>query len=160
MLVKYKNINFLTLLLLSLLMTSCGNEKTDKAEAPFVWEAANVYFMLTDRFHNGDTSNDTHFGRDSETGVLRGFEGGDLKGITKKIEEGYFDRLGVNAIWMTPLMEQVHGFVDEGTGNTYGYHGYWMKDWTVLDPNFGTKEDLKQMIETAHAGSNSVLGPV
>jgi len=157
MLVKNKNLNFLTLLLLSLLMTSCGNEKMDKAEAPFVWEAANVYFMLTDRFHNGDTSNDTHFGRDSETGVLRGFEGGDLKGISQKIEEGYFDRLGVNAIWMTPLMEQVHGYVDEGTGVTYGYHGYWMKDWTVLDPNFGTKEDLKQMIETAHAHGIRVL---
>lgn len=157
MLVKYKNIKFLTLVLLSLLMNSCGNVKNDKAEAPFVWEAANVYFMLTDRFHNGDTSNDTHFGRDSKTGVLRGFEGGDLKGITQKIEEGYFDRLGVNAIWMTPLMEQVHGYVDEGTGVTYGYHGYWMKDWTVLDPNFGTKEDLKQMIETAHAHGIRVL---
>lgn len=157
MLVKYKNINFLTLVLLSLLMTTCGNEKNKKVEVPFIWEAANVYFMLTDRFHNGDTSNDINFGRDSETGVLRGFEGGDLRGITQKIEEGYFDKLGVNAIWMTPLMEQVHGFVDEGTGITYGYHGYWMKDWTVLDPNFGTKEDLKRMIEVAHAHGIRVL---
>lgn len=122
----------------------------EKETVPFVWEGANLYFLLTDRFNNGDTSNDVNFERTKETGKLRGFEGGDLKGITKKIEEGYFTDLGVNAIWMTPIVEQIHGGTDEGTGITYGFHGYWTKDWTGLDPNFGTKEDLKALVAAAH----------
>ena len=112
-------------------------------QKPFDWKAANVYFLLTDRFHNGDPSNDVNFNRTKETAVLRGFEGGDLKGITEKINEGYFNDLGINAIWMTPIVEQIHGGTDEGTGFTYGYHGYWAKDWTTIDPNFGTQMILK-----------------
>ena len=116
----------------------------------FTWEGANIYFLLTDRFHNGDPSNDTNFGRTNETAVLRGFEGGDIKGVTQKIKEGYFTDLGINAIWMTPIVEQIHDGVDEGTGYTYGYHGYWTKDWTSMDPNFGTREDLQELVTTAH----------
>jgi len=119
-------------------------------KAPFAWEGANIYFLLTDRFNNGDTLNDVNFERIEPTGPLRGFMGGDIQGITKKIEEGYFTELGVNAIWFSPVVEQIHGSTDEDTGNTYGYHGYWTKDWTVLDPNFGTKEDLENLVKTAH----------
>ncbi|HXJ99856.1 MAG TPA: alpha-amylase family glycosyl hydrolase [Gelidibacter sp.] len=129
----------------------------DKKEVPFVWEAANLYFLLTDRFNNGDTSNDINFDRTQKPGKLRGFEGGDLKGITKKIEEGYFSDLGVNAIWMTPIVEQIHGGTDEGTGITYGFHGYWTKDWTAIDPNFGTKEDLKALVAAAHKRGIRIL---
>ncbi len=124
---------------------------------PFVWEAANIYFLLTDRFNNADPSNDVNFGRTEEAAVLRGFEGGDLKGITQKIKEGYFNDLGINAIWMTPVVEQIHGATDEGTGKTYGYHGYWTKDWTAIDPNFGTREDLKELVEAAHNKGIRVL---
>jgi alpha-amylase len=116
----------------------------------FVWEGANIYFLLTDRFNNGDTSNDVNFERTEKTGVLRGFEGGDIKGISQKIKEGYFTELGINAIWMTPVVEQIHGATNEGTGVSYGYHGYWAKDWTKIDPNFGTKEDLKELVFLAH----------
>ena len=126
-------------------------------ETPFVWEAANVYFLLTDRFKNGDSLNDVNFDRTKETGKLRDFEGGDIKGITQKIEEGYFTDLGVNAIWLTPVVEQIHGGTDEGTGLTYGFHGYWAKDWTALDPNFGTKEDLAALVETAHGKGIRIL---
>ncbi|MFT5862896.1 MAG: alpha-amylase, partial [Flavobacteriales bacterium] len=139
------------------LFTNCKEATTETAiskvqtKTPFVWEGANVYFLLTDRFFNGDETNDIQFNRNKETAVLRGFEGGDLKGITQKIKEGYFTDLGINAIWFTPVVEQVHGGVDEGTGLTYGFHGYWTKDWTALDPNFGTMSDLKEVIETAHA---------
>ena len=126
-------------------------------EAPFMWEAATIYFLLTDRFNNGSQQNDVNFNRTSETGVLRGFEGGDIIGITKKIEEGYFNNLGVNAIWFTPVVEQIHGAVDEGTGLTNAYHGYWTKDWTALDPNFGTKEDLKNLVETAHKNGIRII---
>lgn len=132
-----------------ILFSSCA--KVEKKEVPFVWEGANLYFMLTDRFNNGTTANDVNFERELPTGKLRGFEGGDIKGITQKIQEGYFTNLGINAIWFTPVTEQIHGVVDEGTGNTYGFHGYWAKDWTALDPNFGSMEDLKELVETAHA---------
>lgn len=128
-----------------------------KENPPFSWEGANVYFLLTDRFNNGNPDNDLNFNRTDSTAVLRGFEGGDLQGITKKIEEGYFTRLGINAIWMSPVVEQIHGSVDEGTGVTYGYHGYWTKDWTALDPNFGTKEDLAKLVETAHGKGIRIL---
>ena len=127
------------------------------AEKEFVWEGANIYFLLTDRFNNGDTSNDVNFNRTQETGKLRDFEGGDIKGITQKIKEGYFTNLGINAIWMTPIVEQIHGGTDEGTGLTYGYHGYWTKDWTNIDPNYGTKEDLKELVKVAHKNGIRVL---
>ena len=125
--------------------------KKPKKKVPFVWEAASVYFLMTDRFNNGDKSNDLNFDRTKTAGKLRGFEGGDIKGITKKIDEGYFDKLGINAIWFTPIVEQIHDAVDEGTGLSYGFHGYWAKDWTALDPNFGTKADLANLIKKAHA---------
>ncbi len=116
-----------------------------------MWENANIYFLLTDRFLNGDPSNDINFDRTRQPAVMRGFQGGDIAGVIQKIEEGYFDALGVTALWMTPWFEQIHGGTDEGTGVTYGFHGYWIKDWTSMDPNFGTTEELDRLIETAHA---------
>ena len=124
---------------------------------PFLWDAANIYFLLTDRFHNGNPENDLNFDRSNPTGPLRGFMGGDIAGITEKIDSGYFEQLGVNAIWFTPVVEQIHGDTDEGTGNTYAYHGYWAKDWTALDPNFGTYEELKTLVETAHKKGIRIL---
>ena len=131
--------------------------ETTEKPAPFSWKAANIYFLLTDRFNNGDPSNDVNFERSKETAVLRGFEGGDLKGVTQKINEGYFTDLGINAIWMTPIVEQIHDGTDEGTGYTYGYHGYWTKDWTALDPNFGTREDLAELVKSAHENGIRIL---
>ena len=147
-----KNILLIPLLFI---MLACNGQKanelaTTTKDTPFVWEGANLYFLLTDRFNNGDTSNDINYDRTSEPGKLRGFEGGDIKGITQKINEGYFTELGVNAIWLSPIVEQIHGATDEGTGLSYGFHGYWTKDWTALDPNFGTKEDLQELVDTAH----------
>lgn len=139
-----------------ILIAGCCQPKNEnvvdlqQSSTPFLWENATIYFLLTDRFYNANSLNDVNFERTQETGKLRGFEGGDIKGITKKIEEGYFTNLGINAIWFTPIVEQIHGDVDEGTGATYGFHGYWAKDWTALDPNFGTEEDLKNLVEIAH----------
>ncbi|MEH1006175.1 alpha-amylase family glycosyl hydrolase [Winogradskyella sp. ECml5-4] len=163
-----KKLFLFTIILVTL---SCKNKDTENqtatvetpevVEIPFIWEAANLYFLLTDRFNNGDTSNDVNFDRTLETGKLRGFKGGDIKGITQKVKEGYFTDLGINAIWMTPIVEQIHGGTDEGTGVSYGFHGYWAKDWTKIDPNFGTKEDLHALVKEAHArGIRIVLDAV
>ncbi len=142
---------------ISILACNTSEEKKPEAKVPFVWENANLYFLLTDRFNNGDTSNDVNFDRTKTPGKLRGFEGGDIKGITQKIQEGYFTDLGVNAIWMTPIVEQIHDGTDEGTGLSYGFHGYWASDWTAIDPNYGTKEDLKELVAVAHSKGIRIL---
>ena len=140
--------------LLIFFLLACSGPKntpqTADGKTPFLWQNANIYFLLTDRFKNGDKTNDINFGRTAPAATLRGFMGGDIKGITQKIEDGYFDHLGITAIWFTPVVEQIHAPVDEGTGNTYGFHGYWAKDWTSLDPNFGTEKDLAQLVQNAH----------
>jgi len=149
------------ILLLLLVLSGCSGLRqtapTSQSAAPFLWENANIYFLLTDRFANGTPANDVTLGRTVPAAKLRGFMGGDIKGITKKLEQGYFDRLGINAIWFTPVLEQVHGVVDEGTGATYGFHGYWTKDWTRLDPNFGTERDLAELVDKAHRRGIRVL---
>lgn len=154
-------------LFLCLIMFACNTEQSDetpvkeqakeKAMVPFEWGNANVYFLLTDRFYNSDPNNDIQYGRKPDGAILRNFMGGDLKGITQKIKDGYFDDLGITAIWFTPPIEQIRSFTDEGTGKTYGYHGYWARDWTAIDPNFGTAEELKTLVETAHEHGIRIL---
>ena len=151
---KTSRLIYLTLIFLTISGNLSAQKKktaVSPTKTPFIWEGANLYFLLTDRFNNADPTNDVNFGRDKPTGKLRGFEGGDIKGISQKIDEGYFDKLGINAIWLTPVVEQIHDGVDEGTGLSYGFHGYWTRDWTKLDPNFGTEKDLAEMVEKAHA---------
>jgi len=124
---------------------------------PFVWGNANVYFLLTDRFNNGNPANDLMYGRQADAAPERGFQGGDIAGITAKIREGYFDKLGVDAIWLTPHVQQIPDSTDEGTGKSYGYHGYWTLDWTAVDANFGTMDDMKEFVQTAHDHGIRVL---
>jgi alpha-amylase len=124
---------------------------------PFVWENATVYFLLTDRFNNGNPANDLAYGRKADAAKLRGFMGGDFAGITAKIKEGYFDELGVTALWITPPVEQIHAATDEGTGKSYGFHGYWARDFTSVDANLGTEEELRTLVDTAHAHGIRVL---
>ncbi|HTS87106.1 MAG TPA: alpha-amylase family glycosyl hydrolase [Gemmatimonadales bacterium] len=129
---------------------------TDPRAAAF-WNHATIYFLLIDRFANGDTANDHALGRAHDGALLRNFEGGDLRGVRDRIQAGYFDSLGVDAIWLSPFVEQIHGSVDEGTGKTYGYHGYWTRDWTAVDPAFGTAADLHALVDAAHRHHIRVL---
>ncbi|MEW7291384.1 starch-binding protein [Aquimarina sp. 2304DJ70-9] len=135
---------------LGLLLTLCL-PKMSKAQSnkdiPFAWENATVYFVLTDRFENGDPSNDFSYGRQRNGPPLRSFEGGDLQGLINKIDSGYFDDLGVNAIWVTPPYENIHGSIG---GAGYAFHGYWAKDWTTIDRNLGTDALFKTFVDRAH----------
>ena len=122
----------------------------------FTWDNATVYFLLTDRFNNGNKENDNSYERnDGLTNTVAAFQGGDFKGITQKINEGYFDKLGVNAIWVAGWYEQTHGYVVGGDGKKsfphYSYHGYYGLDFTELDKNFGTEAEFKEMIDAAHS---------
>ncbi len=124
---------------------------------PFVWDSATVYFLMTDRFNNGNKANDLAYGRKADAAVLRGYMGGDLAGVTAKIKEGYFTELGVDVIWITPPVEQIHAGTDEGTGKSYGFHGYWARDFTSVDANLGTEADVRELVDTAHARGIRVL---
>ena len=137
---------------------------TQKTPSSFSWDNASVYFLLTDRFNNGDTSNDHSYNRGlKQDGSLADdmitdagcFQGGDFKGITQKINEGYFDNLGVNALWISAPYEQAHGYTVGGDGRKsfahYGYHGYYLLDYTNTDANFGTKEEFREMVDAAHS---------
>lgn len=123
----------------------------------FLWENATVYFLLTDRFHNANKSNDLAYGRKADAAPLRGYAGGDLAGISAKIKQGYFKDLGVNVIWLTPPVEQIHAGTDEGTGKSYGFHGYWARDFTHVDANLGSEADMRRLVDTAHAHGIRVL---
>ncbi len=124
--------------------------------ATFSWDNATVYFLLTDRFNNGNTSNDNSYNRGSVSlsDDRATFHGGDFAGITEKIEEGYFNDLGVNAIWLSAPYEQIHGYIVGGDGSPsfahYSYHGYYVLDYTQTDKNFGTEEEFRELVDTAH----------
>ncbi|MFB7592704.1 pullulanase-type alpha-1,6-glucosidase [Streptomyces sp. NPDC056169] len=118
------------------------------------------YFVLPDRFANGDTSNDRGglTGSRTQTGfdpTDKGFyQGGDLKGLTQRLD--YIKGLGTTAIWMAPIFKNrpVQG---EGKDASAGYHGYWITDFTQVDPHFGTNEDLEKLIAAAHAKGMKVF---
>ncbi|MEV8586422.1 pullulanase-type alpha-1,6-glucosidase [Streptomyces sp. NPDC051180] len=118
------------------------------------------YFVLPDRFANGDASNDRGglVGSRTETGfdpTDKGFyQGGDLKGLTQRLD--YIKGLGTTAIWMAPIFKNRPV---QGTGKdaSAGYHGYWITDFTQVDPHFGTNEDLEKLIAAAHAKGMKVF---
>lgn len=134
-------------------------EPVNRTERPFNYRNANIYFVMVDRFNNGDPSNDHSYGRlndgNQEVGT---FHGGDLQGVIDKLD--YIQSLGTDAIWLSPIVEQVHGFVgggDKGSFPFYAYHGYWTRDFTKLDANFGVDDDLKTLVEQAHQRGMKVL---
>ncbi|AXT50286.1 T9SS C-terminal target domain-containing protein [Aquimarina sp. BL5] len=147
--------------LLCLFLPRLGTAQSER-NLPFSWDNLTVYFLITDRFNNGDTTNDSNFDRfqDSRNNELD-FHGGDIAGVTQKLEEGYFDELGVSAIWVTPVVENRHGFnnppANDPTFRDYPYHGYHTNDWTAFDPNFTSAEDFENFINTAHDHGIRVL---
>ena len=119
-----------------------------------------IYFVITDRFYNGNPANDHSYGRQNDGKLEIGtFHGGDLAGLTTKLKSGYFKQLGVNALWITAPYEQIHGWVQGGNAEFkhYAYHGYYALDYTRLDQNMGTTEELREFVDTAHAQGIRVL---
>ncbi|MCX9069822.1 alpha-amylase [Citrobacter portucalensis] len=129
------------------------------AQAAFDWHNATVYFVLTDRFVNGDPSNDHSYGRRSDGMQEIGtFHGGDLRGLASKLD--YLQQLGVNALWISAPFEQIHGWVGGGTKGDfphYAYHGYYTQDWTTLDANMGNEADLRALVDGAHQRGIRIL---
>ena len=133
-------------------------------------QAQVLYSLLIDRFNNGNPNNDWKMNSPEVLDIVD-YQGGDLAGITAKIEDGYFDRLGVNTLWISPITQNpwdAWGCYPFKNGNKYdptktytkfsGYHGYWPIYATSLDSRFGTLEELHTLLSTAHAhGINVVL---
>jgi len=113
-----------------------------------------IYFVLPDRFENGDPKNDT--GGLKGDRLVTGFDptakgfyhGGDLKGLLKRID--YIQALGATAIWVGPIFKNKPVQGPKGSESA-GYHGYWITDFTRVDPHFGTNADFKALVDAAHA---------
>lgn len=122
-------------------------------------EAMIIYFMMVDRFRNGNRENDKPV-NDPEVDPKLNFQGGDLAGIKQKIDSGYFKSLGVNTIWISPITLNPPDAWQEypAPHRKYsGYHGYWPVTLTTLDPHFGTADELKEMVKSAHNNNMNVL---
>ena len=115
------------------------------------WSDQIVYFVLVDRFADGDRGNDAN----ADPKAPGAFHGGDLKGLTAQLDE--IASLGVTAIWVNPLVKQIDGHVDKVGFPDWAYHGYWADDFTRLDPRFGTEGDLKAFVDACHARGIKVL---
>lgn len=120
-----------------------------KSELDFDWDEAVIYFMLTDRFNDGDRSNNNPNGEDYDTDHSETYHGGDFQGIIDRLD--YLDELGINTIWITPIVDNVDQNHRHGKdGAQYGYHGYWAKDYTKLDEHLGDLAVFKELIDKAH----------
>jgi len=119
-----------------------------------------IYFMVTDRFNNADPAND----RGGVTGdrLVHGFDptdekfyhGGDLKGVTARLD--YLADMGVTAIWMTPVFKNKWVMEHDGW-LTASYHGYWIADFTRVDPHLGTDAELRELIDEAHKRNIKII---
>ena len=129
-------------------------DRVKKNENDFDWDEAVVYFMMTDRFFDGNESNNTASGADTYGKNNPGlYHGGDFAGVTAKLD--YLQDLGVNTIWLTPIVKNIAGVTvtDEGSEDVpynAAYHGYWASDFTKLNPTLGTTEEFETMISEAH----------
>ena len=143
-----------------LLFTGCAGQKpqvtsppSEAAAVPSVsqpapkfpaWPDAVLYFVIVDRFADGDATNNVTVDRNAK-GT---FHGGDLKGLIQQIDQ--IADLGVTALWITPVVKNIDGYVTGAGFPDWGYHGYWADDFTKVDPRFGTEEDLKKLREECH----------
>jgi pullulanase len=117
----------------------------------FDWDEARIYFLLTDRFHNGDPSNDNPNGIPGsyDPSQPETYHGGDIRGIIEKLD--YLEQLGVNTIWISPIVDNIDFDVRHGqNGAQFAYHGYWATNFEAMDEHLGDVEDLKELIDQAH----------
>jgi glycosidase len=120
----------------------------------FDWRDAVIYFVFVDRFHNGDPSNDGAIG----VPAASDWYGGDWAGVTQRIEEGYFEDLGINTLWISVPMDNTDASGIGTDGMDYSaYHGYWPTELAATEEHFGTLAELQTLVDTAHAHDLKVL---
>lgn len=127
---------FLMLLILSTLINVKQTEAQDRK-----WQDETIYFLMVDRFNNGDQSNDL----DSNLEDPRAYHGGDFQGVIDKLD--YLKDMGFTAIWLTPVFDN----------SELGYHGYWIQDFYNTDEHFGTIEEFKKLVDEAHKRDMKII---
>lgn len=119
-----------------------------------------MYSLMVDRFNNANPDNDKPVD-DPEIHPKANYYGGDIKGITEKINQGYFESLGINTIWVSPITQNplgAYGLYPEPRTKFSGYHGYWPISSSKVDFRFGTSDEVKEMLAAAHQkGMNVIL---
>ncbi len=120
-----------------------------------------LYYVMIDRFNNLDKSNDAPL-NDPEVSPKADYHGGDLKGVTEMIKKEYFKNLGVTALWLSPVIKNPQGkyglYNKNGIKSKFSaYHGYWPISFTKVEKRFGSSEDLKELVNTAHSKDENVL---
>jgi len=125
---------------------------------PWSWRDATIYFAFTDRFENGEGANDGKAGCTDKD--ITNWNGGDFQGIVDRIESGWFKELGVDVLWISPVVDNPDGcFGDAGMpGVSFtAFHGYFPLDFTKCENHFGDMEALRKLVDTAHAHGMRVL---
>lgn len=144
----------LVICLILFLTTLFGNASRSKVSAtPLGFDNNDIVYMaLTDRFSDGDTSNNGILNNEYRPGQLKYTQGGDWQGLINKIQ--YIKDLGVTAIWISPPQKNELLSRD---GSESGYHGYFTNDYNSADPHFGTKSKLIELVNTAHSNGIKVI---
>ena len=122
----------------------------------FEWQDALIYMIMTDRFVNGNESND---GDSTLADHGAQWQGGDFAGVTQMIQSGYFSDLGVNALWLSPFNKAATetGKAADGQHDVSAFHGYWPISAREIEPRLGTEQELREMIDTAHDSGIRVM---
>jgi len=118
-----------------------------------------LYNAFVDRFVDADPANNRPLNI-PEVLPQADYHGGDIKGVTQKIKDGYFNDLGVNTIWVSPLVknpEEAYGYWPDPPSKFSGYHGYWPISFTLIDDRYGTEDDLHELVNVAHESNMNVL---
>lgn len=121
--------------------------------------ASTLYFLMVDRFNDSIQSNN-HPLNSKDVLPIADYMGGDLAGVTQKLKEGYFDSLGINTIWLSPVTqnpEGAYGLWKNPRTKFSGYHGYWPVSSSKVDYRYGTPEELKQLVDEAHKRNINVI---
>jgi len=126
-------------------------------ERNFTWDDALIYMVMTDRFVNGDPTNDMPNG---SAAVGADWMGGDFAGVTQMIASGHFADLGVDAIWLTPFNTAANttGTAADGGHEVSGFHGYWPIRAREVEPRLGTAQNLSDLVDAAHSAGIRVIG--
>ena len=157
-----KKVSLATAITISLVLATASNSYAE-VKSDFIKPVIrgpqsdeSVYFVMTDRFENGDTSND-YGGRDKSISIsgylpddIGRWHGGDFKGITKRLD--YIKSMGFTSLWITPPVVQ-----KSVQGNSAAYHGYWGIDFTTVDPHLGSEADFKELVAQAHKLNMKVI---
>jgi len=142
------------------LTNNCGTAEAVIGERPALVDFRDeiIYWALTDRFNNGDPSNDAgNSGRTPDPGQPFDWHGGDFAGLQQKVEEGYFQSMGFTAIWISPVVLQIPDFEYTSGEPDNAYHGYWLENYDDPEPHFGEWSELKALVDAAHAADLKVI---